>query len=245
MDTLLNIGKVNNAIIERHDTIFTQAEWIELLKIKSEWCPRQSLMDIASKIPNIIARADGVPLRSYERNRGYNYYQEAHMLLDQMNTIHQELEAWLARYESMFIGPLFWSANDSSFAVNHYGDAECQPKHISKNSQLRFHSAPVAGILAAYASFRLELWMLADELRGKMALLNTGEEKAFSKNQDQLSRQESNAARKTAWLILEAMPYLSSCFEGNVVLQAPLRIIEEYYRNEGLVLQTDAPISFA
>jgi hypothetical protein len=198
-------------------------------------------MDIASRIPNIIARADGVPDQLNEETRGYNTYQEAHMLLDQMATIHQELEAWLARYQSLFTEPLFWSRSNSSSAIYHHDDAECQPKRVSKNSQLGFHSAPVAGILAAYASFRLELWMLAEQLRRKMVALDTSVEEAFSKSQDSLSRQESDAAKKTAWLILEAMPYLSSCFEGNIVLQAPLKIVEEYYLYVGSALQTDSP----
>lgn len=233
---LINI-QVNNAITERHDTIFTQPEWIELLEIDSSWCPRQSLMDIASKIPRIIARTDGLPKQFTTNSTSYNHYQEAQMLLDEMRTIHARFEAWLARYESLFHDPLFWSTSGQSYSVDNHNDRECRPKYSPESAQLTFHSAPVAGILTAYASFRLGLWKLAADLRQRIRMFGPEDEEAHSESRNELLKQESDAAKKTAWLILEAMPYLSSCFEGSLVLQGPLKIVEEYYRRDGLVAQ--------
>ena len=48
-------------------------------------------------------------------------------------------------------------------------------------------------------------------------------------------RLDHDRASKTALMILEAMPYLSSCFEGNVALQAPLKVVEEFHRQNDSV----------
>lgn len=37
-------------------------------------------------------------------------------------------------------------------------------------------------------------------------------------------------AEETVVLILEAIPYLSSCLEGSIALQYPLEIVEEYHK---------------
>ena len=154
--------------------------------------------------------------------------QDAYMLLDHVSKLQSQFEALLTQLELLYEGPLFWNSNTSS-GLPHY-DAECHPKHTSIHNQLQFLSAPAAGSIIACSAFRLRLWMLAIELRRSMNGASAHGDQA-SRDWNKTIAREQDLSSKTAWLILEAIPYLSSCFEGSVVLQAPLKIVEEYYRD--------------
>jgi hypothetical protein len=156
-------------------------------------------------------------------------------LLSEIAELQTQFEAWLLRFESLYDGPLFWSSSKPTYSGVSHHDSECQPKRNSLQHQLCFHSGPVAGILLTYWSFRLKLWMVAADMRQELwAFESTGAVKA-RKRGDSDHHRDHDRASKTALMILEAMPYLSSCFEGNVVLQPPLKIVEEFHRQRNSI----------
>lgn len=220
---------VNDAIINRRHTIFAEADWIELTADESIWSPRQSLIDIASEIPNVVAKTMTL-LQNVDpiADNQHDHHTEQTCTLYQISTLHTQFEAWLVRFEALYDGPLFWNSTNGTFTGAAHHDAECRPKQTPVHSQLRFHSAPVAGVLVAYSSYRLKLWMLAANIRKRIGSYNRTEP---TKGMERAVRREHVLAGKTAWLIMEAMPYLQSCFEESVVLQAPLKIAEEFYRS--------------
>ena len=238
MNMWLTEAQINDAIIRRHHTIFAEMEWIELTANDSTWSPRQSLMDIASAIPNVIAETIDLLQESDPTadDQHDHHHPRAHTLLRHISVLHAQFEAWLIRFESLYDGPLFWNSINENYTGTAHHDAECRPKSTSIHSQLRFHSAPVAGVLVAYSSFRLKLWMLAADIRNWVGA-NDGT--TSTKGMERIIRRERDLAGKTAWLILEAMPYLQSCYEGSIVLQAPLKIAEEFYHNNSAVMQED------
>ena len=195
-------------------------------------------MDIASAIPNIIADTTYLLQKSDRAidDRHEHHHQQANTLLRQIFVLHAQFEAWLIKFESLYDGPLFWNSMNGRYTGTAHHDFECRPKQTPIHSQLCFHSAPVAGVLVAYSSFRLKLWMLAAEIRNWMEH-NDGI--GFTRAMERTTRRERELAGKTAWLILEAMPYLQSCFEGSIVVQAPLKIAEEFYRSNGSLNRAD------
>ena len=195
--------------------------------------PRHDLIDIGSKIPQIVVRAEQLRLESSPGTKiRKTVHDHAYMLLVQIAELHKRLEAWLFHFESLYDGPLFWSSSKPTYAGVSQHDPECQPIRNSLQHQLCFRSGPVAGILVTYWSFRLKLWMVAADLRhGLETLESAGAVEAMHEG-DMDHRRDHDSASKTALMILEAMPYLSSCFEGNVVLQAPLKIVEEFHRTK-------------
>lgn len=145
-------------------------------------------------------------------------------LHEDINKLEQKFEAWHQRLEGLYEGPLMWTANDKTFSGMHMIDTECIPTKTKEN-QLEFRNGPLAGILATYWSFRLELCIATMDLEPLMQTENAEDAATLRVKLDG----NVGLARDIARLILEAMPYLSSCLEGNVVLQAPLKIVQRYY----------------
>lgn len=207
---------IYSAVRQCQPTIFEQPQWMQLLAEGPSWSPRHRLLDIAAPLPGLLSRID---LNRHEQD-------ESLQLRQDLQETHGQLDSWIKSFESVYDCMLYWGYDRPTpgTLVFQPTDIECQPRHRSERNQLEFLNGPVAGLLVAYWSFRLKLYLSELELDAKQRA-----DIASPDVIENTSQKVSDAARATSVLILEAVPYLSSCLEGSLALQAPLVIVEEYY----------------
>ncbi|KAH7316940.1 hypothetical protein B0I35DRAFT_451738 [Stachybotrys elegans] len=144
-------------------------------------------------------------------------------------TSHEK--GWLSVLQGTTSEPLYWSRNSPATRSNKAYDSECIPRYSNYFHQLTFLCGPVTGLLVQHWSYALQLNMTSIELqRNLLSYVHGVPEKLESR--ETLSRgleREKTMADSTAQLILEAEPFLSSCYEGLICLQTPLRIVSRYF----------------
>lgn len=226
---------VFTAIEQREQTFLAEPGWLSIPFEHVNKSMRDHLTDMGVHIPNLLQCFD---LFSAGTTTEYTaqHFETGMSLLTQITDLTQKLEGWLTSLEATTSKPLYWSRNLPTTHEKHH-DAECVPKYSNKFHQLVFPSGPITGLLAHYWSFRLQLAMTSIKLQ--QSLLSrvsqvpeqVPEQVFFKEKLAQSLHREQELADSTAQLILGAEPSLSSCFEGFLCLQPPLRIVTSYFES--------------
>lgn len=221
---------VFTAIEQREQTFFAEPDWLGIPFEHVNKSTRDHLTDLGVHIPNLLQCFD---LLSASTTTGYKalHFETGMSLLTQITDLEQKLGGWLSALETTTSEPLYWPRNLPRTHDRKHHDAECVPKYSNKFHQLVFHSGPVAGLLVHYWSFRLQLGITSIKLQQSLLshVSQAPEQAIFQEKLSQSLQREQALADDTAQLILGAEPSLSSCFEGFVCLQPPLRIVTNYF----------------
>ncbi|KFZ02656.1 hypothetical protein V500_00046 [Pseudogymnoascus sp. VKM F-4518 (FW-2643)] len=221
---------VFTAIEQREQTFFAEPDWLGIPFEHVNKSTRDHLTDLGVHIPNLLQCFD---ILSASTTTGYTalHFETGMSLLTQITDLEQKLEGWLSALETTTSEPLYWPRNLPTTHDRKHHDAECVPKYSNKFHQLVFHSGPVAGLLVHYWSFRLQLGITSIKLQQSLLshVSQVPERAIFQEKLSQNLQREQALADDTAQLILGAEPSLSSCFEGFVCLQPPLRIVTNYF----------------
>ncbi|OBT68620.1 hypothetical protein VE03_01802 [Pseudogymnoascus sp. 23342-1-I1] len=223
---------VFTAIEQREQTFFAEPDWLGIPFEHVSKSTRDHLTDLGVHIPNLLQCFD---IHSASTTTGYTaeHFETGMSLLTQITDLEQKLEGWLSGLETTTLEPLYWSRNLPTTHNHKNYDAECVPKYSNKFHQLIFRSGPVAGLLVHYWSFCLQLGITSIKLQ-QILLSHVSQVPEQVLVQDKLCQglqKEQELADDTAQLILGAEPSLSSCFEGFVCLQPPLRIVASYFED--------------
>lgn len=213
----------------RKPSFLSGREWIGIPLDGQSRSMREELHDLALQIPTILASADGLISALPQKTMHVDdFTDKALHILSNAHASRSQLGEWKGRLEQSIPGPLYWPRTRPSVLHTSMLDNECKPKRSSNLSRLMFPCGPVAGILAQYWAFELELLMTSQRLWN---MLRTCERSAFVRRLAPSALEvDSKAAADCARLILEAQPYLFSCFEGVIALQPPLTVAMRYYK---------------
>ncbi|KFY01721.1 hypothetical protein V490_00795 [Pseudogymnoascus sp. VKM F-3557] len=220
---------VFTAIEQREQTFFAEPAWLNIPFEHVKKSTRDHLTDLGVHIPNLLQCFDLLSASTTTWYTAENF-ETGMSLLTQITDLEQKLEWWLSGVETTTSEPLYWPRNLPTTSERNY-DTECVPKYSNKFHQLVFQCGPVAGLLVHYWSFRLQLAITSIKLQQSL-LSHIGqvpERAVFKEKLSQGLEKEQALADDTAQLILGAEPSLSSCFEGFVCLQPPLRIVTNYF----------------
>ncbi|KFY10711.1 hypothetical protein V491_07518 [Pseudogymnoascus sp. VKM F-3775] len=226
---------VFTAIEEREQTFFAEPDWLGIPFENINKSTRDRLTDLGVHIPNLLQCFDLFSANTTTEYTTQNF-ETGMSLLTQITDLEQKFEGWLSALQMTTSVPLYWSRDLPVTNYHRHHDTECVPKYSNKFHQLVFHSGPVAGLLVHYWSFRLQLCMTSVKLQqGLLGYVSEVPEQVPAQEQLSQSLQKEQAlADSTAQLILGAEPSLSSCFEGFVCLQPPLRIVTSYFESLNL-----------
>lgn len=219
-----------DAIEQRKKSFLAEPDWLSVPQRLNK-SMRDRLNDIGVHIPGLLECSD--LLFAAQNAQVSQHLESAMSLLARITLLRHELHGWLSIFQSTTTEPLYWSRSTpiTQSAASH--DTECVPKYSNHFHQNSFPSGPVAGLLVQYWSFSLQLSMAAIELQ--LNLLSHDDQVAQGVfDRETLHHdveKDQILADKTAQLILEAEPFLSSCFEGLVCLQSPLRIVGSFFNN--------------
>ncbi|KFY46696.1 hypothetical protein V494_00360 [Pseudogymnoascus sp. VKM F-4513 (FW-928)] len=223
---------VFTAIEQRELTFFAEPDWLGIPFENVKKSMRDHLVDLGVHIPNLLQSFD---IFSASTIAEYTTVQFdiGISILAQITDLEQKFEEWLSMLEATTSDPLYWSRSLPTTNDRKHHDTECVPKYSNKFHQLVFHSGPVAGLLAHYWSFRLQLAMTSIKLQQTLlSYVSKVPEQVLDQEKLTMSlHKEQELADSTAQLILGAEPSLSSCFEGFVCLQPSLRIVTSYFEN--------------
>lgn len=218
------------AMEQREQMFLAEENWLQIPFQNFDKSMRDRLTAIGVHIPGLLQSSDAFSIRI--ANDSSLTCSEAGMsLLTRVAEIQGRLKSWLCMLESTTSKPLYWSRNLPTTHTYQYRDFECTPKYSNTFHQLCFLSGPTTGLLVHHWTFALQLSMISIELQ-HLLLKNLGQSPEREHIQESLARdieKERELADETAKLILAAEPYLSSCFEGLVCLQPPLRIVAKYF----------------
>lgn len=178
--------------------------------------------DLALRLPGLIERTDSVVA---SQNLDPLATGKAIELKIDYLSLREDFTNW---YNHVIIddhGPIYWHAIEQPY-IESEEDPICIPHLVDGKHKVSFRDGPRAGLLAHYWSFRLELVMgLLDlykiEAGDHMQLLD------LVPGLDAVSCLRE--ANDLAQLILEAVPYLSSCLEGRITMQGPLETLGRYH----------------
>lgn len=219
---------VSVALHRRQPTFLAEPNWIELPFEGFRKTRRELLHDLALQIPGLLYRTDRLisglvntddtsdcrgPPGVSDQDHG-----PASLLLVDYYTILHRIEEWLNNWKSSESGPLYWTSTLPMPRMIVEVDMECIPSFTDTAFQLRFLSGQKAGLLITYWDFLLELLMGIIDLK-----------RGIPDVQNDTLEEDLYMAQKTACLILEAAPYLLSCFEGTIVSKAPLQTALRYF----------------
>jgi hypothetical protein len=208
---------VHIAIQRRRVTFLSKPEWNKHESLGNVFDTRDRLTSLAFELPGILEAVDHVrqDLRSSSQTSGVIY-----SLLGDIQKLRAKFESWLEEVKNSIEGDLFWPSSQTKNFREQSSDPECSPKHKSGLQQLVFASGTVAGLLVHYWAFYLELITAQDDLQQclKIDAKNAGTQTASSQK-----------ANETSQLIMEAHPYLTSCFEGIIGLQLPMESVKRYF----------------
>ena len=183
--------------------------------------PRDRLMDLGLDMLSLM------PLTSQVVSAVQHDINLARSLLQRLISMQQSFDEWFASLKLNSYGALYWT-RWSPIVAEPTTDAECLPKHMSNLHQLCFPCGPIAGLLVHYWVLRLELVMKVARIRSRIIRVG-GEEGLMVEDAQKCLEAELATAEEYGQLILEATPYLSSCFEGVICLQSPLAVVERYF----------------
>ncbi|KAK5127600.1 hypothetical protein LTR85_006940 [Meristemomyces frigidus] len=221
------------AVEQRAPSFLAEPEWLHLTSKNSDQSMRDRLNEIGLEIPALLESADNLS-SGVEDGTSARVVDNGLQLLMEFSDLKRKLEQWLYLLRTSTSAPLYWPRG---LPITHSeaSDIECSRKYDNKFHQLNFANGPIAGLLAHCWSLKLELLMtsidvhkvLLDGRDRKLEMLPVPETLSHDLERDHLEAEE------TARLILEAEPYLASCFEGVLCLQSPLRIVARYFERLG------------
>jgi hypothetical protein len=227
-------GIATFAAINRRTPIFlSEPTWTDLPFHGQKKTIREDLFDLGLCIPALLKFVDGWLLRVQGRwfdKQTFDSTCQNH--LADVSTLRSEFEKWLLRLETTITGPLYWPLNEPPIQSMNISDRECKPKVVASSNRLQFPCGPIAGLLAQYWAFQLELLMISMDIHE--ASLKYTESPAVTKTASAELNAIRSSAEDTARLILEAQPYLFSCFEGLIALQPPLTVVTRYFQRNSV-----------
>ncbi|KAK4549926.1 hypothetical protein LTR36_005227 [Oleoguttula mirabilis] len=217
------------AIKQRASTFLAEPEWLKLTSQNHDQSMRDRLNNIGLEIPALLEAADELSA-SIETEVSAQSFDVGLQLLMNVSELQRKLEQWLYSLRTSTSVPLYWPRG---LPITHSeaSDVECSRKYDNKFHQLNFSCGPIAGLLAHCWSLKLELLMASVDLH-QLLLDNNDRSPDVLSIPESLSsdlHRDRSEAEETARLILETEPYLASCFEGVICLQAPLRIVARYF----------------
>lgn len=145
-------------------------------------------------------------------------------------SLREEFVDWFNHVVIDDHGPIYWYTGEQPY-IKSEEDPICVP-HLSNGAyKVSLRDGPRAGLLARYWSFRLELVMGLWDLY-KIEVVDHVQLLDLVPSLDAASC--LHEANTLAQLILEAVPYLSSCLEGRITMQAPLETFGRYHEHMNL-----------
>jgi hypothetical protein len=207
---------VHVSIQRRQATFLSDPLWNQQLSLDDTAYPRDRLTSLAFEIPGLL---DAIDRTQKSACRNPKLPSGTELLLQRIRKLQAKLQSWLAEVKNSIECDLFWTSGANTANRPQMVDSECSPKHQSSLQQLSFANGSVAGLLVHYWSFCLELLMAEDTLQQCLE----------ASGQDCGAQNVSLKANETAQLIMEAHPYLTSCFEGVIGLQLPMETVNRYF----------------
>lgn len=182
---------------------------------KYEKSRRDLLLDLALQIPRLLQCTDllAAELQGAQPDllTSKDVSEQITSLTADYDMLLESFQSWIDEWRTSENAPLYWAADlDDGTPQEIEIDPECIPPIAPMGYQLRFSSGQKAGQLVGYWGFLLETLMGLQRLQ-QLA------------NRQEVSNDIASKAHNTALLILQAAPYLTSCWEGVVVTRAPLR----------------------
>jgi hypothetical protein len=231
------------AIERRAPNFLGETAWLHTPWEYASKTMRDRLNDIGLLIPGELQSTDNLVAEMQNGKMTPMCFVDLSLLkLNAISAIQRRLDDWLYHLKMETEGPLYWPLLNSPVGVKAQADLECQPTYSNNFHRTVFSCGPIAGILAQFWSFQLELLLTRITLHEKILQCCDEEHPILPsarnitlKSLDRDSTQADGVAR----LILQAEPRLSSCFEGLLCIQAPLRSVVRYLehsypRNEDL-----------
>ena len=215
---------VHIAIRRRRATFLSEPEWNKHESLRNGFDARDHLAALAFELPGILDAVDKIRQNSCNPSQNSDV---ACLLLEETHRLHAKFEAWMAGVKNLIKVDLFWPSSQTKGVRAQTIDPECSPKHKSSLQQLDFANGTVAGLLVHCWAFQLELLTAQD---GLQRCLELDEKNDFARN-------ASQKADETAQLIMEAHPYLTSCFEGIIGLQLPMESVKGYFARRATLEQ--------
>jgi hypothetical protein len=227
-------GIVMYAAIERRTTSYlAEHGWLHVPYRGVTKTSRDRLNDLGLQVPVHLQSADEIKTKDrIERTTSGLVVDQSLQRLNEISSLQRELDKWLHNLKIDTNGPLYWPSLDPPAEATIEMDLECQPKYSNNHHGLVFSCGPIAGLLTQFWCLQLELLLTSIELE-EIALRYFDEERAESPSARLATQrrleQDRNDAEQIAKLILQAEPRLSSCFEGLICIQAPLRTLSRYF----------------
>jgi hypothetical protein len=207
---------VHIAIQRRRASFLAEPEWNQHESPQDVYGARDHLASLALELPKILEAVDQI--RQVVR-RSSQTSEVIHSLLGDIHKLHTKFESWLDNVKHSIKGDLFWPSSQTKVFREQAVDPECSPKHKSSLQQLVFANGTIAGLLVHYWAFQLELITAQDDLQRCLEV----------DGKNDVAQNTSQKAGETAQLIMEAHPYLTSCFEGIIGLQLPMESVKRYF----------------
>lgn len=207
---------VHISVQRRQPTFLSEHEWNQQMFDTADSTVQDRLVTMALEVPGILELVDDFHA-STSTSSGSS--ESATALLERIHSLKARFHSWLTELDASVEGDLYWVSGQRGFETPRSVDTECQPKVRSSHQQLDFATGTIAGLLAHYWSFELNL--LTAE-----SLVQTSVQ---TKNSTGSVVDTSARADKTAQYILEAQPYLTSCLEGTICMQLVMGTAKRYF----------------
>jgi hypothetical protein len=223
------------AIQRRIVLCLAEPAWLHVPFLGSPKTEFDHLHDLALEIPTLLARTTKIVQHAKSRplsqsEYGKNISAEACPsiavleLMAEYEALLFKMEKWFHLLVQRYPGPLYWSMKHSlqhaSASPPLEVDPQCIPTFTETSHQLRFPNSQIAGMLANFWSYQLDLLLGLIELEQSPA--------AYASHQVKLELHYGLASEK-ALSILDTMPYLQSCFEGTISAAAPMKTVYSYF----------------
>lgn len=186
------------------------------------------LHDLAIRLPSLIERTDSIIV-----SKGPDFCVTGKIIELKMDyvSLREDFIDWFKYAAVDSHGPIYWYTSELP-DIKSEDDPICVPNLLGSKNKITFKDGTRAGLLAHYWAFQLELIMgLQDlyviELDDHVQLLDL----VPGLDVDSCLSEADNLAQ----LILEALPYLSSCLEGRITSQGPLEVLARYRKRMNLI----------
>jgi hypothetical protein len=228
------------AAIEHREKMFlAEPDWLNIPFENIIKSMRDHLIDVGVHIPGLL-RCSDIFFASITTEYTIQGVGAGLSLLGRVTDLQQKLEAWLSMLKRTTSQPLYWSRNSPIAYESKHRDVECIPVCSNILHQICFLSGPIAGLLVDYWSFAIQISMASIEIQQRLFSYvdQAPEQMLLRETLSHGLRKERELADGTAQLIIEAEPYISSCFEGLTCLDSPLRHVARYFKNTNASLSS-------
>ncbi|KAK3678814.1 hypothetical protein LTR78_001267 [Recurvomyces mirabilis] len=220
-------------IDRRVPSVLAKAEWRDKPYATTKKTTRDRLADLGLQIP-IHMQSSGDVLRSADSDEPSHrsIVDRCLLLLNDISTLQRSLEQWHCDLKTSVPVELSHSRNYPQANSLDIQDLECQPTYSSSSQRMVFLSGPVAGMLSHYWAFQLELLIVRLDLQEVMLDQGTDDRDSVTLR-DTIVRSwkdDKVKAAEMADMIVQTGPRLSSCIEGILGLQGPMKTLGRYYK---------------